>query len=248
VGTGRSISPVRIGTAGWSVAPAADAFPAAGSHLERYATRLACAEIDSSFYHPHRAQTYARWAASTPPNFRFAVKAPRAITHEARLTAVEQPLEAFLAAVAELGEKLGPILIQLPPSLAFDRPVVDAFLQALRVRVSGPVVLEPRHLSWFEPEPDALLSDYAIARVAADPARCPQAAEPGGWVGLRYWRLHGSPKMYATPYGPDRLQPLAETLDPDDWCIFDNTLSGAAIKDALDLQRMVGDRPKPDEE
>jgi uncharacterized protein YecE (DUF72 family) len=75
-----------IGCAGWSIARAhAQAFPEAGTHLKRYAQLLPAVEINSSFYRPHRPQTYARWAASTPQTFRFAVKLPRAITHTHRL-------------------------------------------------------------------------------------------------------------------------------------------------------------------
>lgn len=78
-----------IGTAGWSIpARHAQAVPAEGSQLQRYATALGGVEINSSFYRPHRPETYARWAASTPASFRFAVKCPRAITHEARLGVV----------------------------------------------------------------------------------------------------------------------------------------------------------------
>ena len=80
------VAEILIGTAGWSL-PGAHfgLFPRDGSHLERYATRFSCVEINSSFYRPHRQETYARWAASVPENFRFAVKMPRTITHHARL-------------------------------------------------------------------------------------------------------------------------------------------------------------------
>ena len=101
-----------IGTAAWSLPrEVAAGFPGAGQHLERYARQFACVEIDSSFYKPHRLETYARWAGMTPPHFRFAVKLPRAITHDARLRAARQPLRTFLGEAAGLGDRLGVLLV-----------------------------------------------------------------------------------------------------------------------------------------
>src|SRR5687767_11695014 len=124
---------IRIGTAGWSI-PRASAFrfQAQGTHLERYARVLRCAEINSSFYRPHTAATYAKWRQSTPPDFRFAVKMPRLITHERKLQDAHEPLLAFLAQTDGLAEKRGPVLVQLPPSLSFEGAVVTQFLDVLR--------------------------------------------------------------------------------------------------------------------
>src|SRR5688572_19432683 len=114
-------SEFRIGCAGWSIPREhAAEFPVEGTHLQRYAQRFPAVEINSSFYRPHRPETYARWAASTPDGFRFAVKVPREITHTRRLREVDEPLERFLAEAGALGEKLGPLLVQLPPSLQFE--------------------------------------------------------------------------------------------------------------------------------
>lgn len=230
---------LRVGTAGWSLPSAVrDAFGADGSALHRYASRLDCAEINSSFYRPHRPQTYARWAASVPQPFRFSVKVPRTITHDARLIDCGALLDAFLDQVTALGDKLGPLLIQLPPSLAFDAEAADAFFTLLRARFAGDAVFEPRHASWFAPEVDTLLRDRRIARVAADPAPHPVAGTPGGWAGLRYWRLHGAPRMYFSAYDDGALTAVSEAMkdaDAQAWCIFDNTASGAAIADALSL-------------
>src|SRR5689334_3087872 len=124
----RTATMIRIGTAGWSVPTRYRAnFPASGSQLEKYATQLTAAEINSSFYRPHRRTTYERWAASVPDNFRFAVKIPKAITHERRLRDAGELLNRFLSEVAGLGPKLGPLLVQLPPSLAYVDGVSDAF-------------------------------------------------------------------------------------------------------------------------
>jgi uncharacterized protein YecE (DUF72 family) len=104
------------------------------------------------------------------------------------------------------------------------------------------VVLEPRHESWFTTEVESLLVDYRIARVAADPARVPVAAEPGGHSGLVYLRLHGSPRIYYSGYPVEYLESVARLLDASasrdipTWCIFDNTALGAATSDALTVQ------------
>ena len=217
------------------------AFPGAGSHLARYAARFPVAEINSSFHRPHRPSTYARWAAETPPGFRFAAKLPKTITHQLRLAAAGEALDAFLAEAAGLGEKLAVLLVQLPPSLAFDAAVAAPFFAGLAARTEASVVCEPRHPSWFDDEADALLAGLRVARVAADPARVPAAAHPGGWRGMAYHRLHGSPRTYYSSYPPEYLQDLARRLRDDvaaggdAWCIFDNTASGAAAANALDL-------------
>jgi len=235
-------APVYVGTAGWTLPREQQPrFPAEGTHLQRYAAVLPAAEINTSFYRSHRASTWTRWADSVPEGFRFSAKLPRAITHTARLVDAEGALDAFLAEVSALGPKLGCVLVQLPPSLAFDAEVAGTFFGALRQRHAGFVACEPRHASWFTPEADALLADAEIARVAADPVRAPSADEPGGWPGLAYFRLHGSPRMYYSEYLPDYLDALAAQVTQARvrgapvWCIFDNTTLGAATANALDL-------------
>lgn len=233
----------RIGTAGWALPrQSRHLFSAGGSNLQRYAGRLNCAEVNSSFYRPHRPTTWARWAEAVPEDFRFAVKAPRELTHIRRLAEPAGPLARFLVEVAGLGPKLGPILVQLPPSLAFDAPVARGFFEHWRGVHAGALACEPRHPTWFEPEADALLASLRIARVAADPAVVPGAARPGGWTGLRYWRLHGSPRMYSSSYGEAGLDALAGdmvTAEAEAWSIFDNTMHGAAIENALALRRLL---------
>jgi uncharacterized protein YecE (DUF72 family) len=176
-----AIATIRIGTAAWSIPKEhAAPFPVVGSHLERYGAVLNAVEINSSFYRPHRTATYERWAASVPEDFRFAVKVPKAITHERRLKDIDDLMDRFLSEASGLGHKLGPLLIQLPPSLSFQHGVTDRFLTELRSQVQGSIVCEPRHASWFVPEVEALLDELRIARVAADPAPVPGADDPGG--------------------------------------------------------------------
>ncbi|MGK7871245.1 DUF72 domain-containing protein [Falsiroseomonas sp. E2-1-a20] len=232
----------RIGTAGWGIPKQhASAFPSDGSHLARYADRFSAVEINSSFYRSHRPATYARWASSVPPDFKFAVKIPKTITHKHRLLDISEPLKRFLDEVEALGSTLGPLLVQLPPSTRYDADVVGKFFELLRQHFEGYVVCEPRHATWFTGEVDAQLAAFHIARVGADPALVPQAASPAGWCGISYRRLHGSPKIYYSPYSVEALAATAELLqddvanDRETWCIFDNTALGEATRDAITL-------------
>jgi uncharacterized protein YecE (DUF72 family) len=207
---------IRIGTAGWSI-PRASAFrfEGSGTHLERYSRSLRCAEINSSFHRPHAVGTYEKWRDSTPPDFRFAVKVPRTITHELKLRRAREPFVAFLNQTDGLAQKRGPILVQLPPSFAFDATVVTRFLKLVRAVYQGPVVWEPRHAM-------------------------PAAGAPGGWRRLAYFRLHGSPRKYWSRYDEHYIESLATAVSrmsshEEVWCVFDNTASGAAIENAWEL-------------
>lgn len=235
---------IRIGCAGWAIPKqCASSFPLSGSHLERYAQRFTAVEINSSFHRPHRRATYERWAAAVPAGFAFAVKAPRDITHGHRLAGADAALDAFLGQVTGLGDRLGPLLFQLPPSLGFDPPAAGRFFAALRVRFDGVAVCEPRHADWFTATAENLMTAFRISRAAADPPRVRAAAEPGGWDGLHYFRLHGSPRPYYSQYPSDYLVRLAQRLVCAGhlaWCIFDNTAAGAATANALTLQERIG--------
>lgn len=249
-GACREVRPfdVRVGTAGWALPRMwRDRFPPAASNLQRYAARFNCAELNSSFYRQHRRSTYERWGASVPADFRFAVKLPRAITHDQRLVAADVLLEVFLAEARGLGDRLGPLLVQLPPSLVLDRAIAEQFFGVLRALFDGDVVCEPRHDSWFGAEGDELLATYRVARVGADPARCAAAALPGGWPNLAYLRLHGSPRMYYSEYPAEEIQRVATLLRSNRssgatcWCVFDNTTLGAATDNALELARLLAE-------
>lgn len=251
------MSAYRIGCAGWALPKEAQgSFAPGGGHLERYASRLSCVEINSSFYRPHKPATYARWAASVPADFRFSVKVPKAITHERRLVDCENLLGAFLLEVGQLGDKLGCLLVQLPPSLAFDPNRADEFFALLRARHVGHVVIEPRHVSWFSDKGSALMARHHIDLVLADPAPCAGADWPlvdggGGDVSSRmaYYRLHGSPRIYYDNYDEAYLAALAHRLHDDAqrfesvWCVFDNTALGAATFNALELVELLKRTP-----
>jgi uncharacterized protein YecE (DUF72 family) len=233
---------IHIGTAGWSIPSAhAAAFCDGGSHLDRYSRLLTATEINSSFYRPHRRQTYARWSQSVPAQFRFSVKAPKRLTHLGALVADEAVIERFATEISGLGPKLGPVLVQMPPSLAFETASASQLFGRLRGVLATQLVCEPRHPSWGSQEAEALLRHFSIARVAADPSRFPGGDAPGGSAMASYFRLHGLPRVYYSEYGAERLATLSQALhrakrrSAEVWCIFDNTASGCAMADALAL-------------
>jgi uncharacterized protein YecE (DUF72 family) len=234
------------GTAGWGIPSRyKDLFPVTGSHLERYARRLPIVEIDTAFYKPHRRETYERWARSVPEHFRFAVKIPKAMTHEHRLTGCETLAEIFLQQAGGLGEKLSVLLVQLPPSLPFEPDAAGGFFDMLRKRTWARLACEPRHPSWFVAEADALLAGCHVARVAADPAPVPAAAAPGGWPGLAYFRWHGAPRIYYSDYDAERVSQIGQQVETaaacgaEVWCIFDNTAAGHALGNARAVDAMI---------
>ncbi|MEO8748416.1 MAG: DUF72 domain-containing protein [Rhodanobacter sp.] len=245
----RPVSP-RIGCAGWAI-PRDDSerFPRDGSHLERYAKVFNAVEVNSSFYRTHLPRTYARWAASVSEDFRFSVKFPRSITHDARLKDCGGLLEDFLGGVEMLGPRLGCLLLQLPPSLRWNAQAILSFLAQLRDMHRGPVVCEPRHLSWFQAEASQMLAAHHVSRVAADPATCARARVPAGDQTLQYLRLHGSPRMYRDSYAESDITWIASRLrrtparTVERWCIFDNTAHGHAVPNALALMDQLDSHP-----
>lgn len=229
----------RIGTAGWSV-PAKP--KEAGTHLYHYSRTLPCVEINSTFYRTHRSATWAKWAAETPADFRFSIKAPKSVTHEAKLHNSEPLLKAFFEQIEPVREKMGPILFQLPPSLTFDNAPAEDLFVMLRTLYYGELVLEPRHATWFTSSVDVLLKRHRITRVAADPPKgAAEAAEPGGDHQLTYYRLHGYPRVYYSNYDDNFLATLAAKVKEhtNSWIIFDNTALSHAYSNAIRLKTLI---------
>jgi uncharacterized protein YecE (DUF72 family) len=247
----------RVGTAGWTLPRELRAlFNGQSTHLELYGRHFPCVEVNSSFYRSHRASTYERWARSVPDAFRFALKVPKEITHARRFVNVEEPLSRFLDESSGLGAKRDVLLVQLPPSFAYDAHLVESFFALLREQYAGRVACEPRHVSWFEPGMDDVLRAFRIARIAADPAPADSAALPGGSNDVSYWRLHGSPVVYRSAYERPRLDAIVGAMRAATgpaWCIFDNTTFGAAtanaltVLEALHADKFVGEAEVPDE-
>ena len=231
----------RIGLAGWSeaVSKYRARFPGEGTGLTRYASTFTFVEVNASFYRAVRAETFASWAEQTPEGFRFSVKINRAVTHAARLSA-NATLEQALEPMMSLGAKLAAVLIQLPPSLAFDPDRTEAFLVRLRAAYSGTVAWEPRHPSWAVPEADLLLAAHGVTPVLTE---IPTAQTPHGATGC-YVRLHGTPRRYRSSYSAADLSALAAWLREGSspaFVVFDNTAGPAGVANAMDLQSLLTD-------
>lgn len=233
---------VYIGTAGWNIPKTSAAhFSKEGTHLERYAQRLSGVEINSTFYNRHKPETFVRWGDTVPTSFRFSVKVPQWITHEGKLLNPTE-LDPFLDDVRGLGDRLGPLLVQIPKSLGFEKESAQKFFGYFREKFTGQIVFEPRHPAWFSDAAEALLVRYQVSRVAADPAVVMPAGLPAGWRGVHYHRLHGSPDMYASTYSREFIETLARDLSTTAspaWVIFDNTKFGAATENALELSEII---------
>jgi uncharacterized protein YecE (DUF72 family) len=231
---------IRVGLAGWSNPPAKrhERDPDQ-THLAHYAEHFSCVEINSSFYRPHQSATYARWRDETPAQFRFSVKMPRSVTHESHLKRCASEVAGFYEDIVALRPKLAAVLVQLPPSLEFNRRTVRTFFNSVPRLRGTKVVCEPRHASWFTSAADSTLRDAGVSRVAADPARCAGAELPGGARRFAYFRWHGAPRLYYSKYSQAQLAIFAAMVKKakaaETWCVFDNTARHAAWDDALEF-------------
>ena len=238
---------IRVGLAGWSNPPAKRlARGPDQTHLSYYSQHFSCVEINSSFYRPHQSATYARWRDETPAQFRFSVKMPRSVTHESHLKRCATEVARFFEDIEALRPKLAAVLVQLPPSLEFNRRTVRTFFNSVPRLRGTKVVCEPRHPSWFTGAADGALRDAGVSRVAADPARCPGAEVPGGLRRFAYFRWHGAPRLYYSKYSEARLSEFAAMVRKakaaETWCVFDNTARHAAWDDALEFMVVLRSR------
>jgi uncharacterized protein YecE (DUF72 family) len=230
---------LRVGTVGWVIERAVVRhFSRDGNDLKRYSRTLNCVEIESTYHRYPRPITWNRWAATVRKGFRFAVRAPRVLTHQRQLAGDPAPLKDFIAGASLLGEKLGPIVFQLSRYLPFDPADATAFLTTLRETHPGLVVFEPLHPTWFTAEASDLMRSFQVARTIVDPAKNPEAANPGGWEGLAYYHLRGTPRTHYSIYPDDFLADLNTSIvdrhaDIETWVIFDHVSPAAAARNAL---------------
>ncbi len=239
---------LHIGTSGWSYPWQGIFYPPelqSAKYLSYYATRFDCTEINSCFYHYTLPKTVEKWLSETPPAFQFAPKMHQEITHECRLVNAEVPLEKFMSRFLLMGDRLGPILIQIPASLRFNEVVAADFFQMLRKKYPEQAfAFEARHVSWFQPEALDLLREHRIAFViATSGGRFP------GWevatADTVYFRLHGDEKLYDSSYSDEKLEHYAFVIKgwladgKDIWVFFNNTMRGQAIGDSERLRQMI---------
>ncbi len=230
---------VLIGTSGWQYRDWRERFYPKGvpqaAWLEHYAVRFAVVESNNAFYRLPDPRTFAAWAERTPDDFRMAVKASRYLTHVRRLRDPEEPVARFLDHARHLGAKLGPVLLQLPPSLtAAAAADLERTLACFPPDVR--VAVEFRHPSWFTDATRALLAGRGVALCLADsPRRATPAWRTAGWTYLRFHQGLGSPRPC---YEADALAGwaarLAEAFEPDEdaWVFFNNDPGCCAVRDA----------------
>jgi len=241
---------IRIGTSGWSYRHWKGVFyphdMPARLWLEFYARSFDCTELNASFYRLPSESMVEGWMRRTPDDFRFSVKTNRMVTHRRRLRNVEADIDAFMQRFAPLQPKIGPVLVQTPPSLAWDRDTVEAFLDLLTTRYPHyRYAVEPRHDSWFENESLDLLRRYRLALVIADSGRRFPSREVAV-TDFVYIRFHGPSGLYTSCYTTEMLASWAERIREweregrDVWAFFNNDVGGHAVRNALELRHLLG--------
>lgn len=236
---------VRIGCSGWTYRHWRGVFYpeklAQKRWFAHYAATFGTVELNTSFYHLPKAETFAKWRDQAPPGFRYAVKAPRFITHMKKLKDCEEPVEEFLRRARNLGGAIGPILYQLPPRWAFNRDRLGDFLALLPGDLVH--VFEFREKSWLSAEVLELLDAGAVSFCAHD---MPAAATPRWAAGpVAYVRFHGGTGKYVGRYRDETMLGWTDWIvaqaraGRDVWCYFNNDIGGHAVEDALTLRAMV---------
>jgi uncharacterized protein YecE (DUF72 family) len=237
---------VWIGTSGWMYRDWRDRFYPQGvpqrAWLEHYAARFRTVESNNAFYMLPKKETFTSWAERTPNDFVMAVKANRYITHIKRLKDVGEPVARFMENARFLGNKLGPVLLQLPPNLKADLKALDETLRRFTKRVR--VAVEFRHETWFTKETEALLRERGAATCLADRHSRPVTSlwRTADWGYLRFHEGSASPHPC---YGRSALRTWAERLNDlhgaseDVFVYFNNDPRGCALRDARMFAREV---------
>lgn len=237
-----------IGTSGWSYRWQEVLYPIdlkSADRLSFYATQFNATEINSSFYHFTMQKTVEKWLATTPAYFKFAPKLHQEITHNRKFEDIEAPLDKFMASYGLMGERLGPVLVQIAGSFRYQKQIATNFYKTLRDKYPNQVfALEARHVSWFTDESLDLLREYEISTVIASAGK----RFPGTEVTTTdtvYLRLHGDERMYSSSYSDEKLERYAYMIkdwledEKQVWVFFNNTIMGNAVLNARQLYQMI---------
>ena len=240
---------VLVGTSGWQYRDWRGRFYPTRlpqrAWLEHHAARWQTVEVNNSFYRLPAREVFEAWCERTPPDYVVTVKASRYLTHVKRLREPEEPVGRLMERVAGLGPRVGPVLVQLPPDLQIELERLD---QTLRCFPTGtPVVVEPRHPSWWVPELRELLERHGAALCWADRGSEPVAPlwRTAGWG---YLRLHAGGGEQVWPYARDVLARWADLLcqtwsDDEDVLVYtNNDPGGAALRDGVTLAGLLRER------
>jgi uncharacterized protein YecE (DUF72 family) len=247
-----------IGTSGWMYKDWGEMFYPKNmkkGHLQFLAAEFNTVEVNSSFYHLPLKSTFAKWHSDTPKGFVFSVKMSRYLTHRKRLKGAREPLNNFLSRAKAMEEKLGIVLIQLPPYLKYDKKLLESFLKSLsavckKQKMNPRFALEPRHPSWMDngKEVRTLLKKFKrMCLVFPHSSKIPSFAPEKENVvtDFAYVRFHGPSEFAASRYGAARLRPWAERIKKwrakglTTFVYFNNDIHGHAIVDARTLKKLI---------
>ena len=240
---------IHIGTSGWSYSDwKGEIYPKelkSTDWLMKYAEWFDTTEINSSFYRMPREQTVINWAAKVPDGFKICPKISKYLTHTKRLKEPEEPLQRFFSVFGQIKSKLGPVLVQLPPSLKFDEEIAQHFFGLLKSEYKQyHFVLEVRHSTWLEQEAVDLLHQYKIGTVISQSGvGFPYTEEITSHI--VYVRFHGPAKLYDSSYSDEQLQEYAVKFKKwikegkEVWVFFNNTMRGHGFYNARTLQEMM---------
>jgi uncharacterized protein YecE (DUF72 family) len=245
---------IRVGTSGYVYKHWKDllyaGIPARG-WFDRFTQVFDTVELNTTFYRLPTASMVDGWRENAPEGFLFACKGSRYLTHLKRLKEAGQGLDRYFELILRLGEKLGPVLWQLPPQMnRQDLPRLEAFLLALPKERRGGTradggsaailhAVEFRSAAWYTDECCALLDRYGAAFCEHDLV---DRAPPGHTGGFRYLRFHGATGKYQGRYGKRGLWRVASSLADyrgSSFTYFNNDISGHAVHDALDLLELL---------
>jgi uncharacterized protein YecE (DUF72 family) len=233
----------KIGTSGWNYKHWKEIFypakvPVSG-WLDFYTQHFDTVEVNATFYRLPKPETFDKWYEKTPNGFVWSVKASKYITHTKRLQDCKEPLKRLYESAGRLKDKLGPILLQLPPNMVFEKEIFSAFCRNLDASFKHS--LEIRHQSWIDPCFFKILNEYNIAFCLSDTAgKYPYHEEITS--DFIYIRLHGSRKLYESEYSEDELQEWGRKIR--DWntrayVYFDNDFKCFAVKNAKRLKEIL---------
>ncbi|MGW6979663.1 DUF72 domain-containing protein [Streptomyces sp. NPDC054932] len=211
--------------------------------LEEYTRHFPTVELNNAFYRLPSPETFAQWRARTPPGFVMAVKASRFLTHVKRLRDPQEPVRRLMEHAAPLGDRLGPVLLQLPPTLRADPPALDACLASFPTGTR--IAVEPRHESWWTADVRSVLVGRGAALCWADRRSRPVTPlwRTADWG---YVRFHEGRSRPAPRYGPAALRSWAKRIadtwprDADVFAYFNNDAGGAAVADARSFSGLTG--------
>jgi uncharacterized protein YecE (DUF72 family) len=245
----RVLAELNIGTSGWSYKHWSEIFYPKDikpeKYLEYYITKFCCVELNSSFYNLPMKTTVSGWMNRTPDTFKFCPKLSRFITHQLQLVNIEGALQKYFDVFEGMKKRLGPVLIQLPPGLSYDKSLICNFLDLIKEQYSYyRFAVEVRHESWITDNFFDLLAYYGIAFVIADSGtRFPYYETIT--ADFIYLRFHGREQLYASDYSETDLKQYGEKIKnwldegKEVWIFFNNDYHGFAVKNAQKLREIV---------